>query len=428
MAQISDNVFEMISDPAGINLTLGENPRFFNEVIFQDSILNFFPWGDIHLLDKPGIILTAYTFIEGMKFATRFGRPEETLNSGTVIGGYLTHDYAWSEDQVNATVRDSDYLSGINCFRVISNYFFKDHISTTAYQGQISNVVQTIINDVYGISDASKIFIDTTTNDVKNIWYQTGRYSREFLKDTLSRNAFSSSIQGGERVPFCTFINCDGEFYFKSFASLYAQTPVATYEAKLAMDKVADPLAIQEITWATGGAPTNKDFYRMAAWSLDESGEVQNEVISFADKYYKLNSASSTNAGSNAGNNVGKYPINNANARQTNSNLNFGLFETGDEDLLRARQTHQYYNSNIAFRIDIVILQNAKVKTGKMINIKIKKFSENDDYSSELSGNFLVMSSQYHMDINNVIYAHHTLCRPSIPFDNQYKYTANIIS
>ena len=115
--------------------------------------------------------------------------------------------------------------------------------------------------------------------------------------------------------------------------------------------------------------------------------------------------------------------------KQTNSVLNFGLTEAGDEYLLPARQTSLYYNSAIAFRFDIVIRQNAKVRTGKVINLKVKKSSKDGkEYSSELSGNWLVMSSAYRMDINHVIYAHHTLCRPSIPFDNQYLYEANIIS
>jgi len=428
--QISNDVFEMISDPSGINLSLKENPRLFNKVLLQDSILNFYPWGDVYLSDKASVLLSVYNFIEGMILKTKFGRPEETLNDGSSVGGYLMHDYAWSEDQVNSTIRDSDFISGVNCFRVISNYFFKDNIKAKAYKGQVSDAVSEIVRDVYGISDQSKIYIDITTNDINNIWNQGSRLNKNFIKETLARNAYASSIQGAETVPFCSFINCNGEFYFKSLASLYAQTPVASYEVTLAMDKVTNPLAIQEITFAAGGAPTNKDLYVISAYSVDQTGKVINESISLKDKYFKMRSSSSTNAGSNSGNNLGKYPVNINNTNQTNSIFNFGLKEKGDEELLKARQTSLYFNSAIAFRLDVVIRQNAKVKTGSVINLKVQKFTNNDgkEYSSELSGNWLVMASQYQMDINHIIYAHHTLCRPSIPFDNQYKYSGVIIS
>lgn len=418
--RISNDVFEMISEPAGINLSLQENPRLFNKVLLQDSILNFYPWGDVFLADKASVILSTYTFIEGMKLKTKFGRPEESLADGTTVGGYLSHDYAWSEDQVNSTVRDSDFISGVNCFRVISDYFFKDQARSFSYKGQVSEVASKLAKDVYKITDQSKIFIDTTTNDANNIWYQGNRLGKDFLKQTLIRNAYASSVKGADKIPFCSFINCNGEFYFKSLASLYDQTPVASYDVKMSMDKVSNPLAIQEITFAAGGAPTNKDMYKVEAFNLDNTGVIVNTPVELKDKYYKVKSSGTA---------LGKYPVNINNINQINSVFNFGLKEVGDEEILKARQTALYFNSAIAFRLDIVIRHNAKVKTGVMINIKVEKFSvDGKEFSSELSGGWLVMSSQYQMDINNIVYAHHTICRPSIPFDNQYKYNGAIIS
>jgi len=414
---ISDTVFEMISDPKGINLSLGENPRMFQRVYFKDSLLRFYPYGEVFINDKQGIIVSTYTFIEGMKFATKFGSPELTVTGDTnnkTKAGYLVHDYAWSESQVAGTVRDSDYLSGVNQFFLISNFFFKDFVKTKAYKKQPSDIAKDIAQKVFGITDSTKLHIDTTNNEPTNIWYQGNRTNKDFIEQTLVKNAHASSVPDSEKIPFVSFINCAGEFYFCSYATLYKQTPVATYTAKLALDKVTDPFAIQEITFLCGGAPLNRGKHKQNIHTLDEKGTQIVEEILLSNNYLKRDTKD-------------KYPVNKQNVDQINTIRNLGLFETGDEYLRPARETFLYQDSCMAFRICIVIYFNPKVIAGKVVNINIKKFTENNRYATELSGNWLVIESEHVMGINNVIFSKITLAKPSIPFNNEWSYSANVI-
>jgi len=415
MSVISEHVFEMISDPHGINLSLQANPRLFNKVYLRDTLLNFYPYGEIFLNDKQGIILSAYTFIEGMKFKTKLGFPEQTLEDGQEIGGYLTHTYGWSESQIPSTIRDSEYISGINCFLVISDFYFKDFIKPQAFKQQPSDIARAIAKDVYNITDPSMLFIDDTTNDLSNIWYQGNRTHRDFIERTLTRNATTSLTPNADKTPYVSFINCNGEFYFCSYAYLYSQTEVATYEMKLTLDRTLDPFVIQEIHFFATGAPFNKSLYNQEIHTLSDTGTATYITSNLENNYLKMDSSMS------------RYPVIYDNTKNVSSIKNFGLFEAGDVDSLKGRELFLYQNSCIAFRIEMIIIFNPRVVAGKVINLKIKKFTDNDDYSEELSGNWLVISSEHRMDQDAAIYSKITVARPSIPFGNQWPYLSSVL-
>jgi hypothetical protein len=415
MSMLSENVFEMISNPVGINISLDANPRLFRKVIFKDSLLHFFPYGEVHLRDKQGIIASGYPFIEGMEFDTKFGRPAFIDEEGNELGGYLTHTYAWSEDQILNTIRDSEYISGDNCFILISNFYCRDHVIPTAYRLQPSDIATLIAQQTFGIIDPTKLFIDTTTNDPTNIWYQGNRKCRDFLEYTLTRNAVASSIVQSEKVPFVSFINCAGEFYFCSYATLYKQTPIATFYTKVSTDKLQDPFAIQEIIFQTGGIPINSNLYQQDSYSLDELNNVTTDTLLLSDKVLKIVDT------------LDKCPVNINHANQLQSISNMGLVETGDEFLLKAHQSFQFQNSCLAYRITIVIIFNPKMVAGKVIEIKIKDFLNNGEYLTSLSGNWLIIESEHFMDKDPVIYSKLTLAKPSLSFSSEWLYTANII-
>jgi hypothetical protein len=414
MSVLSSAVFEMISDPSGINLSLETNPRVFSKVFLKDSLLNFFPCAEIMINDKQGILVSVYTFIEGMKFATKLGFPEEQDDQQRDIGGYLVHDYSWAEDQINNTKRDSDYISGTNCMVLISDHYFKDCKKTTAYQQQPSDIAKKIAQDVFKISDAEKIFIDTTTNDNNTIWYQGNRTYREFLEQTLVKKAYSSNILQADKSPFVSFINCAGEFYFCSYETLYKQTPVATFECYLKFDKVKDPFAVQEIMFATGGAPLNKKLYNQEIHFLSDTGEALTDILKLENQFLTTT-------------NKDKFPVNkNQTANITDIN-SLGLFETGDEFLRTANESFLYQNSMTAFRMEIVVNFNAKLVSGKTIGIKIKDFTNEDEYSTQLSGTWLIVDSEHRMDRDACIYSHLVIARPSISFNNSWNYLASVL-
>lgn len=415
MSVLSNNVCEIISDPKGIEISQKTNPRLYTKVYFKDSILRFFPFGEIFLNDKQGMINSTYTLFEGMKFNTKIGAPEEKLKNGKTIGGYLQHTYAWSEDQINDTVRDVEYLSGTNSLIVISDYYFKDFVNPTAYKQQPSSIAQTIANDVFEIADQNKIHIDQTNNDLNHIWYQGNRTSRHFLEKTLVQKAYGSRINNFDKVPFVSFVNCAGDFYFCSYSTLFNQSPVATYEMILSTDKLIQPFAIQDISFIAGGAPLNKDKYNQIINTLKDDGSFLEEEVLLNNKILKIDTR------------LDKYPVLKENTTKPTSIKNFGLYEEKDYDIIEAQKTFDYQNSCLAYRLDVVIMFNPKAVSGNVVEIKIKDFLKQDQYSSTLSGNWLIVESEHYMDIDAAIYSHLTLAKPSITFTPNWPYSAVVL-
>lgn len=421
MNSFSKNICEVISEPAGIKLSLETNPRIFERIFFKDSMLKFFPFGEIFLNDKQGVIVTNYVLLEGMKLSIKLGFPEDKDDNGNPIGGYMQHDYAWSEDQINDSVRDTEYISGINSMILISNSFMNDYINPTAYKQQPSTIARMIAEDVFKIQDPNKIHIDETNNDLNHIWYQGNRTHRHFLENTLVQKAYGSKIQGYDKTPFVSFINCNGEFYFCSYATLFNQTPIATYEQKLDINKVMNYYLIQDIHFAAGGVPLNKKVYNQDINRLEYTGGLNDEkyfakeTILLKDKILKINIATD------------KYPVYKQNTIQTSAVHNYGIYEEGDLDLYEAQNNFMYQNSCLAFRIEITILFNPKAISGKVIELKIKDFVNEDQYSPSLSGKWLIIDSEHHMDRDATIYSHLTLAKPSISFPKNWPYSANII-
>ena len=418
MNSFSKNICEVISEPTGINISQAANPRLFQRVYIRDSMLGYFPYGEVFLQDKQGVLNSTYYLFEGMKFNIKLGFPEEKLKSGKTIGGYIQNTYGWSEDQINDTAKDVEYLSGINSIIFNSDYYFKDFINPVAYKTQPSTIARNIAENVFKINDSNKIFIDNTTNDLDHIWYQGNRTSVEFIQETLVKKAYGSKILGFDKVPFVSFINCNGEFYFCSYATLFNQSPVATYEQKISLDKLQDPFAIQDIKFAAGGAPLNKFRYNQTIHTLQDTGEFLDETILLKNKFLKVNKSSDV------------YPVYIENTKNPTNIPYLGIQEKKDKDLIDAQKTFMYQNSCLAFRLDIVVLFNPKAITGKVVEIKIKDFLDNDNYSSSLSGNWLIIESEHYMDQDAAIYSHLTLARPSVTFKQNWPsaYRANVLS
>jgi len=415
MSFSTQNILEFVSDPKGINLTADVNSKIFEKVFFKDSMLKFYPYAEVYLRDTAGIIISNYFFIEGMKFDTKLGSPEVSVDNKTV-GGYLTHTYAWSEDQILRTRRDSEYLSGTNCFILLSNTYFQDYVNPIAYQDQPSSIAKNIASDSFNIIDSDKLFIEETANDVKNIWYQGNRFGRDFLEQTLVRNAYSAVSSNADKTAFVSFINCNGEFYFCSYDYLYRQTPVATFEAKVTLDKLTDTSAIQEISFICGGAPVNRKLYNQSIYKIEDDGTIASEDILLADKYLSTN------------NGIGSYPVNKNNASSYKRIFDAGIIETYDAKKLTARESFDYQDSSISNRIEIVIIFNPLCISGKTVELKIKNATDNDNYSSELSGVWLIIESEHMLAQNDVIYSHLVLAKPSITFSNKFNYSDLVIS
>jgi hypothetical protein len=416
MAQISPYIFEMFSEPAGLTIDAKTNPRTHRRIYFKDSIFKFFPMGEYYMYDPTGIISDTFYFLENAKFNIKLGRDAFVDQNGNELGGYLENTYIWAENEVNDT-KISKYLSGTNVFLMLDLRFTKDRPQARAFKDTISNIAKSIAMNDFGFSDLpkeKKIYIsDTSSTDT---WYQGPRDCRDFLEQTLCRNAYNPSSPHPES-PFSTFINCRGQFYFMSYYDMFNQTPVAKFILKTTSDNTLDPFAIQDIDKRDGGILVNYPVYKQNVFYINEDGTIgksgKPEELNIIDQTIKMTS---------------QYkPLIYDDGANVQTILDFGLKELTDIDNFIGRQNITYQDTNVCNRVGITIQFHPYCVAGKTVEIEICRSTDNDHPSLQYSGNWLILESEHYMDIDMAPYTRLLLGRGATPTDKNYAFINELV-
>lgn len=419
MEDISPFKFIFESDPKGIKIGESINPRMIERVYIKDSLFSFYPYMELYIKDDISLISDNFFFVEGLKFHVELGS-DENLNASDDQnkGGYIKHNYVWSEDSITNCAM-INHLNGTNALLLISEHYIKDRPSTQAFNKPLSDIAEEIGTSILDISKTdkakSKYFIGTTKNSAADIWYQAGRNCSRFLKDLAAESY--SSLKSQTQTPYETFINCDGDFYFMSYAEMYEQSSVAKFKMKFKNNSSLSFDVIQGIEVMHGGLPVNKKTYTQEKFYLPQTGEVvtKPEEIQLKDKYIKINGTKD------------KFLVLESN-NQVNSLVDFGLYEEDvDVETFKAKENNLYLNSATAYRIVITVLFNPKCVSGKTVDIEIEQGSNPDQLSSEYSGKWLIIQSEHLMNNEGFVCSKLTLAKPSISIDKNWPYKADLI-
>lgn len=410
-SSLSNYIFELKSNPQGLNIDKNTNPRFFKRIYFKDSIFKFYPYAEFYFKDNTGIIPEQFFFVEGMQLKTKIGQDEFKDENGIKVAGYLENNYAWSEYQLQE-FNTSTFLNGTSMFLAISYHYMLDSIKPRAFKKTISDIAKQIAQEDFGISDSKKLFISKTTNSASLIWYQGNRLNREFLENTLATNAYSN-LNNSNQSSFATFINTRGEFYFMSYYEMFSQNPIATYKLKFTKENTIDYFNINSIEVLHGGLPVNKKNYQQTIYSLNEDGSINTISSTLKDHYIKV---------------TGKDRfLLRKNYVQTNKIIDFKLKENEDTENFLGRENILYQDSNLSYRVLITIQFNPRAVAGKTININIEKSTNNNQLSSEFSGNWLIVSSEHLMDFDMAPYTKLILAKSSIAINKDWPYIKDLV-
>jgi len=392
------------SSPKGIRVDQDKSPRMVRRILFEDSLLKFFPYSELYIKDDASIISDYFHFVEGLQLKASLGNQEE---------GYMGQDYCWSEGQIN-NVRFSNHIAGDQIFLMLAFPYMNNYPDTKAYKGEISDIVTTIAKDVLKIAstnvdriiDGKKIseptfHISPTINGKDEIWYQGKRNQREFI-EYLSTRALTKS--SNSISPYVTFINSNGEFYFSTLDELYKQSPVKKFKIEMNSDMSTTAGFVKNYDIMNGGLLCNLSSYKNKVFTLEGQGiPTVDETVALSDRFIKLK-----------GNNS-KFLAKKA-YQAFNSISNYGIVEDTDANNIKGRKNFEYINSNMAYRMTLVDMFDPNLVTGKTVEVQVEKTSDGN-ISTEYSGVWLIIESSTVMDMEAAPYTKMTIVKPSIEID-----------
>ena len=428
MGILSHYDFSMMSTPPAIQFGNEEdtaNPvtlRAYNRIYFKDSIFSFYPYAEVFFRDSSGLIPDRLFFVEGLELATKLGSPEVTDLEGKVSGGYLEHTYVWSESQINNIVMSSN-ISGDVVFLLISKYAYTDIPQSKSFNYENAaplTIDQMLITDIIADWNLAptppnqKLFISTTTGfPYVNQCNMTNR----FFIEMLSEFAYSAS---NATSPFYTFINSNGEFYFMTLQEMLNQPPVMTYKLDITQDMMYNEEYIKSYTILHGGMPVNFKNYKKKFYNYDSSG-VSSEEAPTTDPVLDIGMASLTKTSANEKLLIRRQNISNLGGNS--SNEYFGIQdETNNAEFYKGYKNGKYKNSNLSYRMVIVVQFNPKIVSGKTISIAVQKQTKNNEWAQEYAGNWLICESKHLFDKDGVPYTQLTISKPRIAIDGDHPF------
>jgi hypothetical protein len=361
-----DNIENVIQFPTSIF------PRSYQKILFQDSIFNFYPYGEISLKDEIGIILDKMFFTEGFEWNFKLGSNEQKIirkgNSEAI--GYLNHNYVWSEPLFNAE-KITSHFSGIQNFALISSMYMKDDFYTRMYSNKkISAIVTEVLRD-YNIS-SNKQFLSTTSG--------TDDYPQYNITDKEFLNNLADVSYQVNKSPFFTFFNCKGEFYFMSLIDMFKQVPIGTYSLSESEQATIDDWTIQNYSVLSEGLPLNRKNYKHTTYTLDSNGSITSNIHELKDYYLKQGGKD-------------KFTVRSKTVSGKNNCVNLGIKNASKADLYLGKANALFVNSQLTNQMEIVIRFNPQAVSGKTINIQADR-SDGKTRMSELSGNWLITEQQ----------------------------------
>ena len=379
------------------NASIKHYPRIY----FQDSLFDFFPYGEVYYKDSIGLITDLLIFKEGLELKTKLGTEKD---------GYIEGTYVWSESQVN-NITMTNHISGDNAFILISKYYLDDKPQSRAWNDTVINIVKDITKKDFNITDNKKLFLTSSTSGVDS-WYQYNIKSRQFLESILAKNAYHQTYN---KSPFYTFINCNDEFYFMTLEEMFQQAPVADYTFELSQDIMLNPFSLKDYNVLMGGLPVNLEDYNKNICSTSESK--QNEIIvsNIQDHIYKEKPSY-------------KMIVDKEIQQKFKTYVNYGLYNSKKDKENRLGNINSYFqDSMLSYRLEGVIYTNPKVITGKIINLELTSLAQKEQLSPEFSGKWLVIKSEHHIDKDNMAFSKITLAKSCLQVNNTYSYLKNLV-
>jgi hypothetical protein len=426
----SNFTFEMLSTPPCLSLhtedfqnnagDMGVPIRNYRRILFQDSIFRFFPYGEVYYKDSAGQISDKVFFVEGLEFHCKLGSQQEVNPvDGTQTGGYLEHDYVWSENQIN-NINMSNNVSGDNVFMLISKHKLMDYPKSRAFNAELTNpklpistlLTQTILPD-WGIPVAKYGLVTQPNNSTlqtisvtSGLPYliQSNITNSQFVQ-LLAEYAFSTSAQNSG---FYTFINCQGEFFFITINDLINQSPVYNFKLGMTTEMSYDPKYIKHYRILHGGLPANFSNYNRKFFKYSASG-----VSSSVDQDIQAVAVPGQ----------GKLLIQRRNrpTGKFSEITYFGLQdETNGEELFKGYKNYFYRDTAMCYRMIIVVQFNPKLVSGKVITLELSKQTSDNLPATEYAGNWVICESYHWINGEGFPYTQLTISKPKIQLDSNH--------
>ena len=398
------------SNPTIINFE-DENATLYNKVEICDSIFTYYPFGEIQLDDRSGYIQEGIFYIEGLEFKLKLGSSELDSNPDREVKE-IEHDFIWYSEQMPNPIFSGGKVTGTLLWTFSSKFRKFDRKKNKSYKGSIKSIIDEVLGvqgGNYGLDYSPATTFEIPVNN--GIYYQSNQTDAEFIRDTLSRQAYSIT---NSTSPYYTFVNLNNEFYFATIDELFKrQQPVCKFTF-LDGDESGglNDYKVLSFVQNFGGYSINKDVYSQDVYKFKEEWETEKENLS--DRVYK------------GIKNLGKITAFKTDVLgKTYSQVEFGMEndELFDSFNYEGFKNSQFRNSLINYRMTIQASYTPEAVSGKLVELEMKS-AIGDSLSTEFSGNWLVIESKhgYKNEGSCVPISQLTLVKPSIEIkpDNPY--------
>lgn len=402
--------FSLKSSPPIINFE-NENATLYNKMEMCDSIFTYYPFAEVQLDDRTGIIQEGIFYIEGLEFKFILGSNELDSNPERSVKE-LEHDFIWYSEQMPNPIFSAGKVTGTLLWTFSSKYRKLDRKKNKSYKGTISSILDEILGvngGNYNLSYNPGTSLEIPVNT--GIYYQSNQTDGEFITKTLCNQAYSVS---NNTSPYVSFINLNGEFYFITIDELFKrQQPVCKFTL-LDADETGglNDYKILSFTQNFGGYSINKDRYIQEVYKFKDEWETEEEELN--DRVFK------------GVKNLGRITAFKTDVLgNTYNQVEFGMENSDlfDSFNYKGFKNSLFKNSLINYRMTIQSSYSPEAVSGKLVEIEMKA-SFGDSLSTEFSGNWLVIESKhgYKNEGACVPITQLTLIKPSIDIkpDNPY--------
>ena len=418
--------FEMLSNPKCLNFhhanwkegdLTGISIKNYSRISFKDSLFGFYPYSEIVFHDTAGQIVDSVFFVEGLEFKCKLGyqkTDEEKTNIDKAFGAkrkyYLEHDYVWSAHEIS-NIKMAQSVSGDNLFMFISKYFFNDYPQSKVFNHEnsttkktISQILKTTILPNWGIPQ-DKIEISDTTGTP---YFVQSNINNKNLISKLAEYAYSSNF---ETSGFYTFINCNGEFYFRTIQDMLNQKEVMKYKIDLDKNMTIDEDYIKDYRIMDGGIPVNFDNYNRKFYKYNSNGIMSSENKDI----YKSALVTDTTA---------KLLIRNQYIPSSPSKSVYAgiIDETNGIELYKGFSNYFYRDTNLAYRMKLQVAFNPNCVSGKTIAVEVKKQTKNDEIAKEFSDKWLICESTHVITNVGIPLTQLIVSKPKISIDKDHPF------
>lgn len=377
-----------------------DNQSSIFSLSLNDDIFDIYTYGIYTLKDNSGVFYSNLPFAEGHKYDITLGYIDQS--QGFKIEKFITGEYYWSRNEIIYPEK-GNAIAGQTLHHFTSSYHLKDSISLNnvlsrakrAYFNKTASEVARELISADFIKDNKRILISKSkgTRD----WYLLDKTSLEFIKNVLTKYSISLSNDS----PFFSFFNLKNEFHFRSGFDLINNRPLPPLDFYTNQPPVIQDYVLNFSNPSFASDPTSVKNYNFIYVGTEEYQKVINSrsytINSKNGLYGKMN----TNLANQIYNPTGKLPIKNPNYFRDKRENNLkeikykGLFR--DTDFYKAVVFNDYKNSVFSIRMNIVVLFNPEIVSGRVINLTC--YDNNQNLNEVFSGSWIVIKSEHRYDL-----------------------------